>query len=179
MKKTVLKDSESLIKYLAIATLQECKLVKKIMITDNINTIPHNILWNIKKFINIESIYLVIQNISKINYFLNFPKKCNKLKYLYLYRNNISRLPQSISKLSNLEKLVLWHNKIKKIPTSLYTMNKIKKFDISQNLVTKIPEYLIKNKLEYLYVNGSSFDNNNILEWKTKFYNKLIFKNQH
>ena len=69
--------------------------------------------------------------------------------------NQISSLPDSITKLENLESLYLMRNCIKSLPENIGSMNRLKSLDISYNPLDKLPVQI--GKLDNLQTFDASF----------------------
>jgi len=97
-------------------------------------------------------------------YYSGFPRNVNKLlklETLYLYNNQLKKLPTEIGCLGNLKDLSLKKNKLKLIPKEVGLLVNLKILSISENQLEILPEeigslinleelYLYDNKLEKL-----------------------------
>jgi len=84
--------------------------------------------------------------------------KCKELEELYLQRNNMLKIPRSISNLRKLSRLHLGSNQIKEIPQSICDLNKLQILSMYNNNIDEIPMDIIK--LEHL--KELNLKNNNI-----------------
>lgn len=66
--------------------------------------------------------------------------RLKRLKYLYLYNNNIKFLSSTIDELTTLEALYISHNRLTELPATTTMLGNIKKLDISNNRLTKLPQ---------------------------------------
>ena len=90
-------------------------------------------------------LYLLFNNLSNIPA-LAFGKLTG-LKYLYLYNNNLTSIPDSIGKLSQLKILNLSHNNLTNIPDSIGNLSGLKYLYLGYNNLSKQEKEKIKRLL--------------------------------
>ena len=87
----------------------------------------------------------------------NVINKIKDVRILYLTKNRLLNLPDSISKLSNLEELYLVSNRLKDLPDSICELKKLRILYLESNSIEKLPDNFGNlNNLEKL----SLFNNN-------------------
>jgi GTPase SAR1 family protein/3',5'-cyclic AMP phosphodiesterase CpdA len=86
--------------------------------------------------------------------------RLQNLTMLDLRYNNITKIPDNITRLQNLTELDLSENNITKIPDSITRLQNLTELDLSENNITKIPDSITRlQKLTTLYLR-----NNNLTE---------------
>ena len=65
-----------------------------------------------------------------------------QLQSVYLSRNQLSRLPESIGQLTQLQVLDLSENQLTQLPESIGQLTQLQALDLSENQLTKLPESL-------------------------------------
>jgi Leucine-rich repeat (LRR) protein len=85
-------------------------------------------------------------NNNRINIY-NINKLASTIKYMIdlkeLLLNNLTKIPNSIGKLTNLQFLVI-NNKLKEIPKSIGKLTNLQKLSLENNNLTEIPKSIIK-----------------------------------
>ncbi len=91
--------------------------------------------------------------------FLPWLKTLEKLE-LYLSRNRLSDLPESITNLSNLTTLDLSGNRLKNLPESITKLSNLTKLYLSENRLSNLPESITKlSNLTILNLNENGLNN--------------------
>jgi len=94
-----------------------------------------------------------------------------KLRTLYLDRNRLRELPDSISKLQKLHSLDLTDNKLTKLPKSIQFLSQLRHLRIQKNLIVEIPQ-----EFKNLILSTCLFDKD--LQWPGKPKVETNNKNQ-
>ena len=101
-------------------------------------------------------------NLSK-NQLTNLPESISKLsnlKHLYLSENQLTNLPESISKLSNLSSLELNENQLMNLPESISKLSNLDYLNLSENQLNNLPESISKlSNLTCLFLNENQLTN--------------------
>ncbi|MDH4129427.1 MAG: leucine-rich repeat domain-containing protein, partial [Spirochaetota bacterium] len=69
------------------------------------------------------------------------------LKSLFLWSNNISKIPTEIGKLEKLELLYLWKNNLTTLPDEIKNLKRLKRLDIKRNPLSEKEKERIKSLL--------------------------------
>jgi len=83
----------------------------------------------------------------------------NQLKYLFLYFNDIIKLPENIGDLVNVTRFELAYNELTELPENIGKMERLNYLDISYNKITVLPEKITGlSKLTHLNFSGNLFE---------------------
>lgn len=83
---------------------------------------------------------LLIKDIKIDEKILHIISKLKNLKYLYLSKNQITKIPKSFAKLIYLEELDLSNNKLTNLPTYFSNFIHLKWLNLKSNAITQIPD---------------------------------------
>ena len=94
-------------------------------------------------------------------------KICKKLKYLDLFGNSISIIPDWFYEFKNLENLSLKSNSFKQLPIIIFTIENLNSLNLSENQINKITDHYFSSlmcieKVDLSYNNISFISNDRI-----------------
>lgn len=103
-------------------------------------------------------------------------KICKKLKYLDLFGNSISIIPDWFYEFKNLENLSLKSNNFKQLPIIIFTIENLNSLNLSENQINKITDHYFSSlmcieKVDLSYNNISFISNDRISYSKCRILN--------
>lgn len=101
------------------------------------------------------------------------------LRFLSLYNNELSAIPDSVISLHELQYLNLYHNKISFLPAEINSLSKLKYLNLSENKLERLPLEISLLPLEHLdlYSNNLSEIPSNIGKLQQLKYLSLSYNN--